>query len=409
MFKNGYLGKLDLVSKKIPINIKKRTNSEFNERNYYYEEIRKNLYSKYGKNKLYSDGLIIKSSINTKLQKLADKSLLQGLIDYDKRQGWNGPIDNLDFENFKLNSNKYASINPSKLKWFPVRVDSISKQQILIVDTDKNLFEINFKLNENKWLKDIKFREGDIFFVELINSNVIIRQVPTVNGAIVVIDPHNGDVLAMSGGISFLLSEFNRATQAKRQPGSAFKPFVYISALKEGYTPSTLILDAPYVIDQGPGLPKWKPANYTDEFYGLTTMRTGIEKSRNLMTIRLANNIGIEKILKTIEDFGISEINNEHLSMALGSGEVSLLELTNSYAIIANGGKKIEPKLIKSIYSKEGLNIFNSSQKCLNCKLSVLSEHNNLPSIVSNKKNILDENSLSNNLNDGGCYKKRNC
>ena len=145
----------------------------------------------------------------------------------------------------------------------------------------------------------------------------------------------------MSGGFSFKLSEFNRATQAKRQPGSAFKPFVYISALKNGYSPSTLILDAPYVIDQGPGLPKWKPANYTDKFYGLSTMRTGIEKSRNLMTIRLADKIGMNKILETAKDFKIDKYMDKNLSMSLGTGLVTLINLTNAYAMIVNGGKKI--------------------------------------------------------------------
>ena len=154
---------------------------------------------------------------------------------------------------------------------------------------------VNLKIKENQWLENILFKEGDIIFLEKIKREIIIRQIPEVNGAIVVMDPQNGNVLGLSGGYSFKLSEFNRATQAKRQPGSAFKPFVYIAALNEGYTPSTLILDAPYVVDQGPGLPKWKPANYTDEFFGLTTMRTGIEKSRNLLTFRLADRIGMDK------------------------------------------------------------------------------------------------------------------
>ncbi len=176
----------------------------------------------------------------------------------------------------------------------------------------------------------------------------------------------------MSGGFSFFLSQFNRSTQAKRQPGSAFKPFVYISALKKGYTPSTLILDAPYVIDQGPGLPKWKPANYSDEFYGLTTMRTGIEKSRNLMTIRLANKIGVDTILSTARDFKIAKYLDKNMSMSLGSGLVTLIDLTNAYGIIANGGKKIKPNIIKSIYSRNGKKILDNSNKiCNNCKLEI--------------------------------------
>ena len=195
----------------------------------------------------------------------------------------------------------------------------------------------------------------------------------------------------MSGGFSFKLSEFNRSIQAKRQPGSAFKPFVYISALKKGYTPSTLILDAPYVLDQGPGLPKWKPANYTDEFYGLTTMRTGIEKSRNLMTIRLANKIGINTILSSAKDFNIDKYLETNMSMSLGSGLVTLLDLTNAYGIIANGGKKISPNLIKSIYSRNGKKILdNSTKDCLVCLLDKVDKNSELPTINSKLKNIID-------------------
>ena len=195
----------------------------------------------------------------------------------------------------------------------------------------------------------------------------------------------------MTGGFSFHLSEFNRATQAKRQPGSAFKPFVYISAMKEGYTPSTLILDAPYVVDQGPGLPKWKPSNYTDKFYGLSTMRTGIEKSRNLMTIRLSDKIGMSKILETARDFKIDKFMDQSLSMSLGAGEVTLINLTNAYAMIVNGGKEIKPNFIVSVNDKRGKQIINNENViCDNC----LQDHENLdytlPNIYSSNKTILD-------------------
>jgi len=179
--------------------------------------------------------------------------------------------------------------------------------------------------------------------------------------------------------------------QAKRQPGSAFKPIVYLAALNEGYSPSTLILDAPYVVDQGPGLPKWKPSNYTDEFYGLTTMRTGIEKSRNLMTVRLANRIGMDKIINMANNFDINEGLDTNLSMSLGSGVLTLKELTNAYAIIANGGKKIEPKLITSIYSKEGKKIYDTRlKKCFGCKVETLLSENEIPNLDEEKNIIVD-------------------
>ena len=250
---------------------------------------------------------------------------------------------------------------------------------------------IELTLEENSWLKNEIFKKGDVFFIEQRNLSNIIRQLPEVNGAIVVLNPHNGDILALSGGISFELSEFNRATQAKRQPGSAFKPFVYIAAMKEGYTPATLILDAPYVVDQGPGLPKWKPSNYTDKFYGLSPMRTGLEKSRNLMTIRLSDKIGMEKILDTARDFKIGKNMNNNLSMSLGSGLVTLLDLTNAYAMIVNGGKEINPSLITSVYDKTGKQILiNEIKKCNSCNQIDSEIDYSIPDIINNQQSVLD-------------------
>ncbi len=391
MHTNGYISKQDLKYKKYPIETYKRVNQFFKKADYFYEETRKQLYDSYGKDKLYADGLIIKSTIDTKIQEIADRSLIRGIIDYDKRQGWRGPLENLkDFKNVSL-LEKYKNINPFENLWIPVLITSIKLNQIQALDENKNKIIINLEFEKNNWLLDKKFKLGDVIFVEKIKKNFIIRQVPKVNGAIVVLNPNDGQILGLSGGYSFKISEFNRATQAKRQPGSAFKPFVYISALKENYTPSTLILDAPYVIDQGPGLPKWKPANYTEEFYGLTTMRTGIEKSRNLMTVRLADKIGMDKILNTAESFGISKYLNKQLSMALGSGLVTLIDLTNAYGIIANGGVKIEPKFIKSIYSRDGKKIYNSlSKSCENCKLKKISKKIDLPDITINAEQVVD-------------------
>ena len=204
-------------------------------------------------------------------------------------------------------------------------------------------------------------------------------------------DPYNGDILALSGGYSFHKSEFNRATQAKRQPGSAFKPIVYLAALNEGYSPSTLILDAPYVVDQGPGLPKWKPSNYTDEFYGLTTMRTGIEKSRNLMTVRLANRIGMDNILNMASKFNINEGFDDKLSMSLGSGVITLRDLTNAYAIIANGGKKIESKFITSIYNRNGNKIRDTSlKKCNECIVDSIPSKIKIPNLDEEENLVVD-------------------
>ena len=391
MYENGYINIDGLSYKKKPIKVKERIQNIFSGADYFYEEIRKYLYSEYGKEKMFSEGLIVKTSIDTNLQSIAEQSLINGLLNYEKKQGWKGIITNLETNEQNFKDLILSIKNPFPKKWLLAKVDKINEMNLLLTSQNLVNFKLNLQSKENNWLIKESFKSGDILFVEKKDSSYIIRQIPKANGAILVLDPHSGDILAMSGGFSFKLSQFNRSTQAKRQPGSAFKPVVYISALKLGYTPSTLILDAPYVIDQGPGLPKWKPANYSDEFYGLTTMRTGIEKSRNLMTIRLANKIGISKILSLAKDLNIEKYLEQNMSMSLGTGLVTLLDLTNAYGIIANGGKKISPKFIKSIYSKNGKKIFDSSTKeCKNCILDNILDTTNLPIVYDKLEKILD-------------------
>ncbi len=392
MLENDFIDEQEKSYKKFPIIINKRFESNFDTAEYFNEEIRKLLYKEYGNDTLYKDGLIIKTTINTDLQRIADKALIEGLIQYDIKQGWRGALKNSKFPIYSKKFKEEDFKNPFSEKWILVQLtENLSNKLLAVIDVNKKKYKIDLKLDDNLWLRNNDFLKGDIFFIEEIKKSYIIRQIPEVNGAIVVLNPHNGDVLALSGGLSFKLSEFNRATQAKRQPGSAFKPFVYITALKEGYNPSTLILDAPYVVDQGPGLPKWKPANYTEEFYGINTMRTGIEKSRNLMTIRLADKIGMNKILSTSKDFQIDKYIDEKLSMSLGSGHVTLMSLTNAYGMIANGGKKIYPTMIKSIYSKEGIKIVhNEIKKCINCKLETINSNVVLPNILIQQEEVLD-------------------
>ena len=392
MYYNGYINEAQLYYKKRALKTYKRLEYNFKTADYYYEEIRKNLYKNYGKEDLYSNGLVIKTSINSNIQTLANQSLINGIINHDKKTGWHGTLDNLTYNKFIKNYSTFTDISPFK-NWKPVIViKKKHNKKIVIQDFNKSERKIDLDIDENRWLLKHDFETGDVIFIEETNNILIIRQVPKVNGSIIVLNPHNGHVLALSGGFSFKLSQFNRATQAKRQPGSAFKPFVYLAALNEGYTPSTLILDAPYVVDQGPGLPKWKPANYTEEFYGLTTMRTGIEKSRNLMTVRLANNIGMKKINNLAEDFGIGTGITDQLSMALGSGTVSLIDLTNAYGIIANGGYYIQPKLIKSIYAKNGKKIYSSNNAiCQNCNVEYIN-NKSLPKIIDKKKVVVNSN-----------------
>ena len=391
MYDNGFIQHDDLSFKNKPIQLISRDDRSFIGANYFYEQIRKKLFSNYGTETLYSEGLVIKTSLNTNLQYLAEESLVNGLIQYDKNQGWRGPVGNLNEYNLQFEDVIKKIQNPFPDKWFLTKIERISSDKLFLSNNSLKEIEVDLSLKANRWLINKKFEKDDLLFIEKHNLSYVIRQIPKVNGAIIVIDPFLGDVLAMSGGFSFQLSQFNRSTQAKRQPGSAFKPFVYISALNKGYTPSTLILDAPYVIDQGPGLPKWKPANYSDEFYGLTTMRTGIEKSRNLMTIRLANKIGIDAILSSAKDFKIEKYLDKNMSMSLGSGLVTLIDLANAYGIIANGGKEIKPNIIKSIYSRKGKKILDNSNKfCNNCKLEIVNINSKLPEINNTAKEVLD-------------------
>jgi penicillin-binding protein 1A len=196
-----------------------------------------------------------------------------------------------------------------------------------------------------------------------------LRQSPKVEGAIVAIDPHTGRVLAMTGGFSYARSVFNRATQALRQPGSALKPFIYLAALENGFTPSSILLDAPIVIDQGAGLGKWKPANYSRQFYGPSTLRLGIEKSRNLMTVRLAQAVGMERIIAMAARFDLERGLGLNLASALGSNEVGLLQLTTAYAMLVNGGKRIEPALIERIQDRHGATVTRrDARPCPECQ-----------------------------------------
>ncbi|MBL0932453.1 MAG: penicillin-binding protein, partial [Alphaproteobacteria bacterium] len=211
---------------------------------------------------------------------------------------------------------------------------------------------------------------GDVILVEktATESRFALRQIPNVGGAIVALDPHSGRVRALVGGWSYEQSQFNRATQAFRQPGSSFKPFVYLPALDNGFTPASLVLDAPIVIDQGPGMPPWRPANYSRNFYGPSPLRVGIEQSRNLMTIRLAQAVGMEKIAATAEGLGVGDKLQPTLAMALGAGETTLMRMTTAYVVFVNGGMRISPSLIDRIQDREGRTIWKHDPRiCESC------------------------------------------
>ena len=240
----------------------------------------------------------------------------------------------------------------------------------------------------------------DVVLVEKLNPDAkgkeppkgafALRQIPNIDGAVVAMNPHTGRVLAMSGGFSYGRSEYNRATQAKRQSGSAFKPFVYLAAMDNGYTPSSIVLDAPFVSDQGPGVGLWKPSNYTKKFYGPSPLRLGVEKSRNLMTVRLAQVIGMDKISDYGEKFGIVRNMPELLSSSLGAVETTLLKITTAYAMLVNGGKRITPTLIDRIQGRHGRTVFRHERRlCSSCS-NIEWDGQPVPVVPDNRDTVVD-------------------
>ncbi len=460
MEKNGYINEeiKDIESTKL-INIRKSSGFDKGYAPYFAEEVRKILIkNKNIGSKLYTNGYSVRTTIDPSIQLKAEKALSEGLENLDQRQGWRGPISNIDLLQFTNEEiSQYLQNFQKKLpkKRMVGIVLKVSKNIIDVLLYGGTQTQIKFK--NASWARPQKIKEdnnnrlniylgekfksfeqfisiGDVIVIKKNKDNNSIyyslSQIPNVNGAIVALDPHTGRVLAMSGGYNFQKSEFNRATQAKRQPGSAFKPFVYLAGLERNYKPTDLILDAALAYDQCVGCKKWKPANYTKKFYGPSPMRLGIEKSRNLMTARLAiklieeeaiiknyidmgfsNNLIAEKLNKSIRNvniivdyinqknsdkkiknkniiqdyaskFGISDSLPSFLSMSLGAGETDLLSITNAYGMIVNGGKKITPTLIDRVQDRRGVTIFkHDKRECKNCSGSE-SNASNIPLVA---------------------------
>ena len=369
--------------------LKKNKKIYLEDAQYYIEDVRKNIIENFGYEKIYKQGFNINTPMNLNLQKIATNSLREGLISYDQRKGWRGPLTNKIY-----NSEWYQDLDKYKLEksleWKIAIVKKLNKFSAKIETQDGYDGIIEYKNISwtKKEFKDL-LKKGDIIYVKNLKENLFsLRQLPKVNGGIVVMDPFTGRVLAMSGGFSFKKSEFNRVTQAKRQPGSAFKPFVYALALENNFKPTSLVLDAPLVLDQGEDLKMWKPENYGKKFYGPSTLRTGLEKSRNLMTVRIAQSLGIDKIVNFSKSLKIYDNPEKLLSISLGSAETTLLKLTSAYSVFINGGKLVEPILIDRIQDSEGNTIYNNDKrKCINCdQISYLTS--DYPKIENNYKQI---------------------
>ena len=408
-----------------PLEVRGRRKTKIFRADYFEEGVRRELYRVYGERKLYDGGLSVRTSLEPRLQAIAETALRRGLVAYDRRHGWRGVIARIQTTDDW--AERLATVDQ------PLGIDSWRLATVLELRRDGAVVGMEgpdygfIPFQEMTWARPWRRGErlgpkvtdvsdvlelGDVIAVEPLadtDASVEIttivdalgepigavppyglRQVPDVEGALVALDPHTGRVLAMVGGFDYRSSEFNRAVQADRQPGSAFKPFVYAAALAAGMTPSSLVLDAPFVIDQGAGQGKWKPRNSSNRFYGPSTLRLGLEKSRNLMTVRLAQHLGMDRVVAYADRFRLAEHMEPTLAMALGAGEVTLLDLTTAYAMLVNGGKAIRPTLIDRIQDRRGHTIFRNDQRpCEGC-LATQWQHQPEPELPDERQQIID-------------------
>ncbi|SDD70779.1 penicillin-binding protein 1A [Kordiimonas lacus] len=390
---------------------------------HFEEEVRRRVGRMYGTKQLYEGGLSVRTSLEPRLQAIAERTLRDGLVAYDRRHGWRGPISNIVISNGWVDALKEINRPLGYAEWQLAAVQEVRADGAVIGLKDGSYGFIPFE--EIKWARAWREGEtlgpsvkdpaqvlsvGNVIAVEKIKGDAValtsffsedgqpvgdvapfaLRQIPAIEGALVAMDPHTGRVLAMVGGFDYDASQYNRAVQAERQPGSAFKPFVYAAALDKGFTPASLVLDAPFVIDQGDGQGKWKPRNSSNKFYGPSTLRFGLERSKNLMTIRLAQHLGMPTVLKYADKFGIGENMEPTLASSLGASEVTLLELTGAYSMLVNGGKQIKPSLIDRIQDRRGRTIYKHDERqCVECTIQ-WERTTNEPEIPDDREQILD-------------------
>jgi penicillin-binding protein 1A len=395
-------------AKKEPLKITPRpTGAHIFAAEYFAEEVRRYIYDNFTEKKLYEGGLSVRTTLDPKMQVLARKVLVDGFVNFDEQHGYRGAAQKIDPTGdwgAKLAEVKALSdVAPWRLA-VVLEADDASARVGLQPGREpggalsKERETGTIALEGMKWAKargktpakvSQVLSPGDVVYVEPLGSGQFrLRQVPEVSGAIVAMDPQTGRVLAMAGGFSYDQSQFNRATQALRQPGSSFKPLVYAAALDNGYTPSTVVLDAPIEIDTGTGI--WAPENYTRKYYGPSTLRFGIEQSRNVMTVRLAQDIGMPLIGEYAKRFGVYDNLPPYLSFALGAGETTLLRMVGAYAMFDNGGRKIQPTLIDRIQDRYGHTIYkHDSRECRGCDADKWADQNE-PTLIDKRERVLD-------------------
>jgi penicillin-binding protein 1A len=420
MVENGYATAAEgEEAKKQPLGVTTRnTGPSIFAADYFVEEVRRQLVSMFGEETLYGGGLSVRTSLSPQLQVMARQALIDGLLKFDESRGWRGPIAHID--SLAQDWGPQVAQTPALsdvIEWRVAVVLSVSPTAASIglqpsrdpgtnkVGPDRETGTIPFdQMKWAKWAtgdragKAIKqpgdvLSAGDVVFVEKADGpegTWRLRQVPEIEGALVAMDPHTGRVLAMVGGFSFADSQFNRATQALRQPGSSFKPIVYSAALDNGYTPSSVVMDAPISIDQGGGLGVWEPENYEGDYLGPSTLRTGIERSRNVMTVRLAQDMGMPLVAEYARRFGVYDNLQPVLAMALGAGETTVLRMTAGFAVFANGGREVHPTLIDRIQNRFGQTIFRHEDRVCDACAADKWQNQDEPTIVDNSEQVLD-------------------
>jgi len=405
MLANGAVSEAEAeAAMQSPLRTRARAPETFVEAPHFAEEVRRWLQARYGDDALYEGGLSVRTTVDPVLQAVADRALRGGLVAYDQRRGWRGPLAEVDPAGDWRQALGAEELPPVPKPW----------RLAAVLTADAGRAEVGFAdgtvgiiaLDDLRWAREARGKgrlgpevaaahqvlsAGDVVPVEPVNGRdgaFALRQIPAASGALVALDPHTGRVLALVGGFDFATSEFDRATQARRQPGSAFKPFVYLAALDNGYTPASIVLDAPVVIDQGEHLRKWKPENYTERFYGPSTLRVGLEESRNLMTLRVAQDIGMKTVADYAARFGLYEDLPEMPSAALGSMETTPLDLAAAYAMLVNGGRKIEPAFVERIQDRNGRTVYRrDARACDRCRPGEW--HRQLPPVLRDTRPVI--------------------
>lgn len=408
MVENGYVTReAGDAAKKEPLNVNPRVVSPNSiASGYFAEGVRRDIAERYGEEKLYEGGLVIRATLDPQMQAMARKALVDGLVRFDQARGWRGAQQKIELagREWGVALAEVASLGDVQ-PWRMAVVLEVSGGRARIgLQPKKDAAgrvvqerETGFVTADGvKWTRrtvDKALSTGDVVYVEPIegkDDQYRLRQIPEISGAIVAMDPYTGRVLAMVGGFSFDQSEFNRANQAMRQPGSSFKPIVYATALDKGYTPSSQILDAPFVLDMGPGQAAWAPSNYDGKSSGLRTLRYGVEHSKNLMTVRLANEVGMPTIAEYARRFGVYDDMLPLLSMSLGAGETTVMRMTAAYSMFVNGGRRIKPTLIDRIQDRTGRTIYrHDDRKCSNCDADQW-DGNGPPKLTDTREQVLD-------------------